>query len=102
MRRLGISQVELAKVAGLDRGALRRALDDSPSTTGRTLGKIDRALDDLEHELGIDDSERGERVTSTITLPTGERITFSGDPAGVAEAATRFLAERRTTGGGSV
>jgi transcriptional regulator with XRE-family HTH domain len=102
MQRLGISQVELAKVAGLDRGALRRALDDSPATTTRTLGKIDRALDSLEHELGIEDDAEGARVTSTITLPTGERITFSGDPAGVAEAATRFLAERRANDGGGI
>lgn len=99
MERMGISQSELAKLAEIDRGALRRALDDKPSTSPRTWGRVERTLDQLEHELGMDDDAPG-RVTSTVSLPTGERVTFTGDAAGVAEAATRFLAERHANGGG--
>lgn len=102
MERLGITQVELAKLAQVDRGALRRAIADEPSSTARTYGKVGAALDRLEHELGMDEVGTGERVTSTVTLATGERITFSGDPAGVAEAAMRFLAKLRANVGGDI
>lgn len=68
--RLGVPVKALAERAGVDRGRLA-AIEEgkAPNARATTIGAIERALDDLEHE----------KAASTAPLPAGARRI--GDPA---------------------
>lgn len=59
---IGLSVAALAKRAGVDRGSLS-ALEEGRSVRDTTVAQVERALSDLEHELGMD-------VPSVVTSPT--------------------------------
>ena len=86
---IGISKVEFAERAGLDRGTVTRAADDDPTVRPTTYSKIERALSELEDEIGM--AESGRTVTSTIEY-RGARITMAGTPDEVARAIREVLA----------
>lgn len=91
--RLGISEVGLAKQAGISRGAVRRALaGDAVRTT--TIGVLEATMDRLEVEIYGERTDLDPPMVSTIVLPDGGTVTFTGSPEGVAEAAARFIAQR--------
>jgi len=93
MDRLGISARDLAKYAGVDRASVASARNGSARPA--TFGQLEAALDRLEHETGVDlVAAGGPATTSTLTMPDGTRVTFEGDPAGVAVAVATFLAQR--------
>lgn len=90
MDALGITKIEFAERAGVDRGTLNRALADDPKVGPRTWGKIEATLANLEDELGM--FESGAAVTSTIEY-RGAKITMSGTPEEVAAAIRKVLAD---------
>jgi transcriptional regulator with XRE-family HTH domain len=51
--RLGVDKKELATAAGVNRNTLA-AIEGGESFNRTSLAKIERALDDLEHEAGVD------------------------------------------------
>lgn len=51
---LGLSRSELAKRAGVDRSRVQMLEEDDPRLRSNTVGAIDRALGDLEREMGMD------------------------------------------------
>lgn len=87
---IGIDDKEFAARAELDRGTVKRATDDHPSTSERTKAKIERALEKLEEEIGM--AESGSLVTSTVVYK-GARITMQGSPEDVAAAIRDVLGD---------
>lgn len=85
---VGITDKEFASRAGIDRSTVKRATDDDPKLNGVTKSKIERALDDLEDEIGM--AESGRMVTSTV-IYEGARFTFQGTPEDVAVAIRKML-----------
>lgn len=51
--RIGMSRKALAERAGVDRGRLTRIEEGAPARDS-TIGAIERALGELEHEMGLD------------------------------------------------
>ena len=90
MNALGISKAEFSEHAKIDRSTLDRVLRDDAKVTDRTRGKVESALADLEHELGM--AESGTGVVSTIEF-RGAKVTMQGEPADVAEAVRLMLAD---------
>lgn len=92
---LGYDRAELAEKAGVHRNTLAKLELGDASVTPVTVQKVRKALDRLEHMHG---SDAPDEVINTIevTLPDGRtaRVTFTGSPEGVAEAALKFLAGR--------
>jgi transcriptional regulator with XRE-family HTH domain len=88
---LGISLRELAKLTPVDRGRLSLLEKGDPAIGPTFIGAVTSTLERLELLVGQDTPDV---VTSTIDLPDGTKVTFSGPADGVAEAATRFLAGR--------
>lgn len=86
----GITKVEFAQHASIDRGTLSRAIADDEKVTDRTYSRIERALAALEHELSMD-ADSG-AVTSTIEY-RGARITMAGSPEEVARAIREVLGD---------
>ena len=86
----GITKVEFAQHASIDRGTLNRAIADDEKVTDRTYSRIERALSALEHELSMD-ADSG-AVTSTIEY-RGARITMAGSPEEVARAIREVLGD---------
>ena len=86
IERLGITQQELADVAGVSRGALHRVLTGE-KVRGSTVVVIAKALDRLERPA----ETTAAATVSTIDLGDGRTVTFEGSPEGVAEAALRLL-----------
>ena len=62
---IGLSVAALAKRAGVDRGSLS-ALEEGRTVRDTTVAQVERALSDLEHELGMD-------VPSAVQSPAGAR-----------------------------
>lgn len=99
--RVGIPKQELARLAGIDRGTLGRALKADPRTLAngaRTWTRIERELERLEEEFGLDvelsPTASGETVTSTVEYErngTKARITVSGKADAVARALREVL-----------
>lgn len=87
---IGIPDTEFAKRAGVERGTLKRATDDDPKTSERTRAKIERALTELEDEVGM--AESGQLVTSTVVYK-GARITMQGTPDDVATSIRQILGQ---------
>jgi transcriptional regulator with XRE-family HTH domain len=91
LARLGINQEEFAKLAGVHVRTLRKIRNDVP-VEDMPRAKVLRTLDRLEVEYGIDQPEK---IVNVVELPDGSRVVFEGSPEGVAEAAARFLRERK-------
>lgn len=78
--------------AGCGRGTVAVAEKGDAAVRGGTYDAIEAALSRLEHEMFMDGPDL---ITSTIELPSGERVTFSGtDPQGVAEAVDAYRRAR--------
>jgi transcriptional regulator with XRE-family HTH domain len=92
--RLGMSVRALATESGVDRSRIAAA-ESGHSVRPATLGAIEAALDRLEDEMsGPYDSK--DRSTSTVTLPSGERVTFEGPSSDVViDLVEKFLARQR-------
>lgn len=89
---LGLSLSELSRLSKVDRGVIAKLEAGGSTVRETTIGAVSAALDRMEHETGQDTPDI---VTSTIELPDGTRITFSGPADGVAEAAARYVREGR-------
>lgn len=85
---VGISKIEFAERASVDRGTLDRAIADDPKVSARTWAKIDRAIEALEDELGM--AESGRLVTTTIQV-NGATVTVKGTPEDVAKTVKSIL-----------
>lgn len=85
---IGITKIEFAQRAGIDRGTLDRALTDDAKVSERTWAKINRVLDELEDEIGM--AENGSLVTTVVEIDGG-RITVKGHPEEVAAAVRGIL-----------
>jgi transcriptional regulator with XRE-family HTH domain len=71
--RLGIPQAELAREARVSRTTLR-AIEGGEGFQRSTLAKIERTLDELEHEAGLDVPPRRDEedlLTIEVQLPDG-------------------------------
>lgn len=88
---LGASVRQLAVAAGIDRGTLTDVEADLPTVRAATRGRVEATLSRMEEEAGMDTADM---VTSTIRLPDGTTVMFAGTADGVAEAASKYLAER--------
>ena len=88
MDRLGITAVDLARAAGIHRGAVARAR--AGQARSATFGTLEAVLDRLEHETHMD-APSVDDVVSTVEFPDGTRATFAGPPDGVAKAVEAFL-----------
>jgi transcriptional regulator with XRE-family HTH domain len=51
---LGMGRTPLARRAGVDPSRIRMLEEDDPRLRGTTVAAIDRALGELEHEMGMD------------------------------------------------
>lgn len=109
-RRLGLTQVELAEAADLDRGTLARALKADPKTLGNgalTWMKIERALELYEGDPFSPDQvePRGRRakargkqqapdelVPVTLDYPSGVKLRLSMKADAIAEIVRQALA----------
>lgn len=91
--RLGISEREFAVLARVDRGTIRK-IRAGEKVRSSSIGKVEAQLDQLERDVGLDLPPSSE-VVSTIALPDGTQVTFSGlDPEAAAQAASEFLRRR--------
>lgn len=88
---LRMSVRQLHEATGIARGTIAKIEHDDPSVEDFTVERLARELDRLERRHGI---ENPDQVLQVVELPDGTRVTHTGSPAGVAEAAARFLAER--------
>lgn len=86
---IGISKSEFAERASIDRGTLDRVIADDEKVRERTWARVEKAIADLEDELGS--AQSGRMVTSTVEF-RGAKITMQGTPAEVAEAIRQVLA----------
>lgn len=87
---IGIADTDFAARAGIDRGTVKRATEGDPKTSGRTRAKIERALAELEEEIGM--AETGRLVTGTV-IHKGARITMQGTPEDVARVIREVIGE---------
>lgn len=90
---LGLSLRAMAEESGVHRTTLTRIESGAPGVEEHSMSRVLATLDRLEHRYGLDDPSH---TVSVIELPDGSRVTFTGSPDGVAEAAARFLASRDT------
>lgn len=85
---LGMTRTALAQRAGVDRSRVTKAEAGEPLRDS-TLRAIEKALDDYEVEREVLPSV-ADSLTSVIELADGTRVTFTGSPETVIEAAHRF------------
>ena len=85
---LGLSVRELAARSGVNRETVTRVEAGEDRVRESSFGPLERTLDDLEQQTGMDTADI---VTSTIELPDGTKITFSGAADGVVEAVQKYL-----------
>ena len=80
--RIGISTAALAKRAGIDRGALANIERGDSAPQERTVAKIDKALSDLEQEMGLDVEEPAPSPSNVVTFTVkgnyGVDVTVAG------------------------
>lgn len=94
MDRLGISTRELAQRVDVDRQTVARAR--SGESRPATFGAIEAFLDRLEAEIHGERIDEHTTTATTIVLPDGTQVTYSGGTAAdAAEFARTFLANRR-------
>ena len=90
--RLGIPDAKLARIAGISRGVVHRAMRGE-SVVGSSLGAMEAALDRFEEETAMDVPDPEPSVT--ISLTDGTTVTFNGTPGQVSAMAADFLARQR-------
>lgn len=92
--RIGVPKQELARLAGVDRGTLGRALKADPRIEDRTWVKVERALDRLEEEIGIEvrlPAAASDEIVHADVEYGGAKMTLSGKADAVAEAIRKVL-----------
>ena len=87
---IAIPHQEIARLAGLDRGTLTRALRADPRIGDRTWVKLERAFSECEEEMGLTGREgldapglAESAVTATVEYG-GATINLQGQPTSVA------------------
>lgn len=88
---LGYSLRQLGTEAGVDRVRIS-SIEKGEQVTELVLSRVLTTLDRLERFHGVDDPDE---VVNVLELPDGTRVTFTGSPEGVAEAAENFLRRHR-------
>lgn len=88
---LDYSLRRMAAETGIHRDTLTKVEADDPTVDDFSVDRYLSALDRIERRLGVDNPDH---VVNVIELPDGTRVTFTGTPLGVAEAATEFLRSR--------
>ena len=101
MRLMKVSQRAFAEHTGIHRNTIKRAVDGDEGVLERTLRRIEKALDDLEEEMGIEpedwrqQSDAGPLIFQ-MTTPDGMEITVSGpveDADMLREQVTKLIEE---------
>lgn len=87
---LGLSKRRAAQATGVSRPTIDKVEDDDPTADELSVSRLMAAYARLENR----DPEPVE-IVNVIELEDGTRVTFTGSPDGVAEAAARFIAEHR-------
>lgn len=87
--RLGVTKTALAKRAGVDRSRVTK-VEEGVELRGATMRAIEQALDAYESEHEQAGATPPEQMISVIELSDGTRVTFTGSPENVVEAAHRF------------
>lgn len=93
--RLGISVKALALRAGVDRGTLAALEAGDERVRDSTYGTVERALDSLEQEMGVDPSGVGDLVEFRVSGDFGVDVVVKGpvrDMAAMEESVARLLA----------
>jgi predicted transcriptional regulator len=95
--RLGLSVKELALRAGVDRGTLAALEAGDERVRDRTFGAVERALDGLETEMGIEPNHGmgGDVVEFRVSGDFGVDVVVKGpvrDMAAMEESVARLLA----------
>lgn len=82
MKRMGISERELAKETGISRATVNKAMNGDPSAQERKVLDIEAWLSDHEEEMDLDRDEQAgpEPVVFRMTTPDGFEFTVSGAP----------------------
>src|SRR5690349_2642925 len=78
---LGMTASDLARLAGVDRGKLRKFESGEDEPSPRWIGQVERALDDFEAEAGY---KPGEVVSEASSTAQPIRLTFH-DAWGIGE-----------------
>lgn len=93
---LNMSVRQLHEASGVHRNTLGKIERDDPTVEPFTVERVRQALERLEHRYGVDAPDSVIQVLE-IELPDGTKakVTYTGTPENVAEAAARFLAKRR-------
>lgn len=83
MRLIGISQRAFAEHAGINRATVKKAVEGDEGMLERNLRRIEKALDDLEEEMGIEPDDSRQHggpgpLIFQMTTPDGMEITVSG------------------------
>ena len=100
---LGISVKALAERAGVDRGRLAALEAGDPTIRETTVGAVERALAQLEHEMGMDPRDLGEGLVEFVVEGNfGVRAVVKGPVGDIAklQAAAEGLVERMQRGRG--
>lgn len=96
--RLGMSARALEKEAHVNRATIAAA-EAGESVRPSSLRMIEAALARLEDEMSGPYDRKGE-ATSTVELPSGERVTFAGPSDDVViDLVEKFLARQRKNSG---
>lgn len=107
IERMGISNIEFASRAKVDRGTLVRAMRDDERISPKTWARIETALGRLERELGMDMPEpignpADDLVEFEVTGNFGVRAVVRGpvrDLPALQEAVSRIVADMQASGG---
>jgi hypothetical protein len=101
MRLMGISQRAFAEHAKISRVTVKKAVDGDEGVLERNLRRIEKALDDLEEEMGIEPEDLQQAsssgpLTFQMTTPDGMEIIVSGpveDADKLREQVTKLIEE---------
>lgn len=101
MRLMKVSQRAFAEHTGIHRNTIKKAVEGDEGVLERNLRRIEKALDDLEEEMGIEpedwhqQSDAGPLIFQ-MTTPDGMEITVSGpveDADMLREQVTKLIEE---------
>jgi transcriptional regulator with XRE-family HTH domain len=81
---LGMTVINLADKAGVDRGKLGRFEAGSDHPTERWIARVERTLDDFEHEVGVKPGEAAAEAAASGAPAAPIRLTFH-DVFGIGE-----------------
>lgn len=84
---LGLDVLPLAKRAGIDRATLTRIEEGSPTVRSSSISAVERALSELEAEIGMDDPEQGPRIVRFVVRGVygAESLVVEGPVESIAE-----------------